>query len=148
MIVIRTCGVMVPWSIEPHKESPYFMTSVGHLSGGLFNVFRFGDSKVATDGRMDRRCHKLFATHTHHDCTWHLQHWTFLLFRPGSRQATISTIGVKCHFLCERAALDVTFQKVMFRFSNITIIFLPDRMSVRMTRKKNFIISHCPPLTQ
>ncbi len=53
--------VMVPWSIEPHKESPYFMTSVGHRSGGLFNVFQFGDSEVATDGRMDGRCHKLFC---------------------------------------------------------------------------------------
>ncbi len=120
MIVIRYMWVMVPWwSLEPNKESPNFMTSVGQLSGGLFNVlFNFGDSEVATDGRMDRWCHKLcgdskvatdgrmdrwchklcgdskvatdgwtdgvtnFATHTHHDCTWHLQHWTFLLFPP------------------------------------------------------------------
>jgi hypothetical protein len=80
--------VMVPWwwSLQPNKESPYFMTSVGQLSGGLFNVFILVIPELPP---MDGWCHKLLRPTPTIIVLGTCNIGPFFCFPPESRQATM-----------------------------------------------------------
>ncbi len=82
MRVVRTCGW---WShgrlslTRSHHISWQVWDTVAVVCSMCFNLVipKLPPMDGWTDGVTN-----FFATHTHHDCTWHLQHWTFLLFPP------------------------------------------------------------------
>lgn len=130
IIVIRTCGWW--WSRGGHlrliRSHHISWQVLGNFRGGLFNVFDLVFSKVATDRSMDGMdgwCHKLFCDPhpSMNYCTWHLPHWTFLLFPPPSpgrisRQATMQLTpqSRQVSFSLWKSSFGCHLPKVMFRF--------------------------------